>query len=208
MLRFDPQRHDAVIFDCDGTLVDTMPLHHRAWRIAFEKFGAPFDFSWELLNQRAGMSLERTVEELNRQFGCQLPPEAVAQSQREAYRQLAVEIEPIEFVVDFARRVSQHHPIAVASGSHHAVVVDALERIGLADVCRVVVGSDEVTHGKPSPDIFLLAATRLQVLPHRCLVIEDGESGLEAARHAGMDAYRVDRAGSAQLQANVRRDPE
>jgi HAD superfamily hydrolase (TIGR01509 family) len=195
MLVFDPTRHDAVIFDCDGTLVDTMPLHHAAWQIAFRRFGAPFEFTWELLNRRAGMTLERTVEELNREYRCDLPPADVAAAQREAYLRCADQIEPIEYVVAFARAVARKSPVAVASGSSRSSVEDALRRIALIDRVQTIVTGSEVTDGKPAPDIFLLAAARLSVPPHRCLVVEDGEMGLQAARRAGMDAYRVDREG-------------
>jgi HAD superfamily hydrolase (TIGR01509 family) len=195
MLLFDPQRHDAVIFDCDGTLVDTMPLHHAAWRLAFARFQAPFDFTWELFNRRAGMTLEQTVEELNDEFGCRLPPELVAAAQREAYRDAATRVEPIAHVVEFARSLANRHALAVASGSSRASVEAALRSIALLDSFRTIVTPSDVEAGKPAPDMFLLAASRLAVPPHRCLAIEDGELGLQAAHRAGMDAYRVDRDG-------------
>jgi len=200
MLTFDPARHDAVIFDCDGTLVDTMPLHHAAWQSAFERFHAPFEFTWELFMRRAGMTLERTVEELNREFQCQLPPAVVAEAEREEYRRRSDQIRPIDAVVRFARAVARHHPTAVASGNSRETVEDALTRIGLLDCIRTIVAAGDVGEGKPSPEAFLLAASRLSVIPERCLVVEDGESGLEAASRAGMDAYLVDRHGNATLR--------
>jgi HAD superfamily hydrolase (TIGR01509 family) len=195
MLVFDPSLHDAVIFDCDGTLVDTMPLHHAAWQIAFERFCAPFEFTWNLFIRRAGMTLERTVEELNREYRCNLPPTQVAAAQREAYLRCADQIEPIGYVVAFARTVAQKCPIAVASGSSRSSVEDALRHIALLDRIQTIVTGSDVTEGKPAPDIFLLAAAQLSVRPHRCLVVEDGELGLQAASRAGMDAYRVGRDG-------------
>ncbi|HEY5955926.1 MAG TPA: HAD-IA family hydrolase [Polyangiaceae bacterium] len=188
--------HDAVIFDCDGTLADTMPLHHVAWKSAFAQHGAPFEFTWELLNRRAGMSLERTVEELNIEFGCRMSPTLVADSQRAEYMKIAHDVAPIQFVVDFARDVAKTKPIAVASGSNRASVEDALRRIGLISLVQVIVTPSDVREGKPAPDMFLLAAHRLAVNPSRCLVIEDGELGLLAAARAKMDAFRVDRLGT------------
>lgn len=196
MLEFNPDSHDAVIFDCDGTLVDTMPLHHCAWRKSFETFGAPFQFTWELFTRRAGMTLEQTVEELNREFGCELPVQEVAAKQRAEYLQQCVEIAPIPHVVQFARTVAAHHPVAVASGSSRASVEDALRRVSLLDLFSTIITPADVRRGKPAPDMFLLAAERLAVPPERCLVIEDGELGLRAARQAGMDAFRVDRDGA------------
>lgn len=196
MLAFNPRQHDAVIFDCDGTLVDTMPLHHAAWRVALAEFNAPFEFTWELFNRRAGMTIERTVEELNAEFHCQLPPELVTTAQRNAYLDSASAIGPIEYVVEFARSIAQRHPMAVASGSSRASVEDALARIRLLDHFQTIVTASDVNAGKPAPDMFLLAASRMAVRPHRCLVIEDGELGILAAHRAGMDAYRVDRKGT------------
>lgn len=201
MLEFDTTRYAAAIFDCDGTLVDTMPLHHAAWRAAFDRYHAPFDFTWELFLRRAGMTLEGTVEGLNTQFQCELPPVPVADAQREEYRRLADGgVEPIEYVVQFAREVARHHPAAVASGSSRASVEHALRGIDMLGCFRTIVAAGDVPEGKPAPDAFLLAASRLSVAPERCLVLEDGELGLEAARRAGMDAYRVGRDGEIALR--------
>jgi HAD superfamily hydrolase (TIGR01509 family) len=200
MLTFDATRYDAAIFDCDGTLVDSMPIHHAAWRAAFERYRAPFDFTWDLFLRRAGMTLERTVEELNVQFACNLPPVAVSDAQREEFRHRADQIEPIEHVVRFAREVARRHPVAVASGSSLAAVEHALQRVGIRDCVRTIVSAEDVREGKPSPEGFLLAASRLSAAPERCLVLEDGAAGLEAARRAGMDAYRIGRDGEVSLE--------
>ncbi len=200
MLTFDATRYDAAIFDCDGTLVDTMPLHHKGWQAAFERFQAPFEFTWDLFVRRAGMTLERTVEELNIEFRCDLPARLVADAQREEYWRLSNQIVPIDHVVRFARDIARCHPVAVASGSARASVEHALRHIGLLDCFHAIVTASDVREGKPSPDAFLLAASRLSVAADRCLVVEDGELGLEAARRAGMDAYHVGRNGEATLR--------
>jgi beta-phosphoglucomutase-like phosphatase (HAD superfamily) len=199
MLTFDTSRYDAAIFDCDGTLVDSMPLHHAAWQAALAQFGAPFEFTWDLFLRRAGMTIEKTVEGLNAEFGCQLPPGLTAEAQREEYRRRADGIGPIEYVARFAREVASRHPVAVVSGSTRPAVEHALERTGLREHFRVIVSAEDVRAGKPSPEGFLLAAARLAVVPSRCLALEDGELGLQAARLAGMDAYRVGRDGGATL---------
>jgi beta-phosphoglucomutase-like phosphatase (HAD superfamily) len=201
MLEFDFNRYDAAIFDCDGTLVDTMPIHHEAWKEAFSLHFAPFDFPWDRFMSRAGMTLERTVAELNRELGSSLDPNAVAHAQRAAYARRQDEIRPIEFVTGFARSLLGLCPLAVASGSRREAVMHALEIAGIIDWFDVVVTATEVARGKPSPDIFLHAARCLGKTPERCLVIEDGVMGVEAAHRAGMDAFLVDRLGSAQLLA-------
>jgi HAD superfamily hydrolase (TIGR01509 family) len=200
MLNYDSTRYAAAIFDCDGTLVDTMPLHHAAWRVAFERYRAPFDFTWELFLRRAGMTLEATVEGLNLEFNCDLPPGLLADAQREEYRRRSDQIAPIEYVVQFAREVAREHPVAVASGNSRTSVEHALGLIGMLECFPTIVTASDVREGKPSPESFLLAASKMSVPPERCLVLEDGELGLEAARRAGMDAYRVGRDGQVVLR--------
>lgn len=203
MLQYEPRDYDAVIFDCDGTLVDTMPLHHDAWRSAFRRYGASFEFTWDKFVSRAGMTLEHTVVELNREFGCALDPVAVANAQRASYFSRQDQIKTIGFVTDFAKRLRGICPIAVASGSSRESVVHALEHTQILDWFDVVVTANDVARGKPEPDVFLCAATHLGVTPGRCLVIEDGLMGIEAAHRAGMDAFLVTREGESRFIAST-----
>lgn len=187
-----PERHfSGFIFDCDGTLADTMPLHFEAWRAALRAHAAPFEFTWPLFMRRAGMTQERTVEELNLEFGCALPAKAVADLQHEQFRSRIHQVRPIVEVVDYARRVAAEHPVAVASGGERQAVLHTLQLIGVAELFEVVVVAADVARGKPAPDLFLLAARRLGVPPEHCVVFEDAELGLDAARAAGMQAVLV-----------------
>ena len=199
MLRFDSKCHDAVVFDCDGTLVDSMPLHHEAWCAAFRFHHAPFEFDWNRFVSRAGMTLEETVIELNREFGCLLDPAKVSNTQRKNYAKLRDNVTPIHHVVRFAESLRGKHPMAVASGSSHESVHHALSKVGIWDWFDVVVTAADVRRGKPAPDGFLLAANRLGVPAERCLVVEDGAAGIEAARLAQMDAFLVTSDGNAEL---------
>jgi HAD superfamily hydrolase (TIGR01509 family) len=193
-MRFVPPTRDykGYIFDCDGTLVDSMPLHFRAWRTAFRQHGATFDFDWMLFVSRAGMPLEQTVEALNVQFSTQLDPKGVVEVQLATYRTLLAEVRAIEPVVEFARRVAVGAQLGVASGGQRAEVEASLRNIGIFDLFRVIVAGNEVTRGKPDPEILLRCADGMGVAPRDCLVIEDGELGIEAARRAGMDWVRVE----------------
>jgi len=180
------------IFDCDGTLVESMPLHFRAWRHALESHGASFEFSWQLFVSRAGMPLAETVVALNAQFGTALDPTTVVAAQLALYRSFLPTLTAIAPVVEFARQVATRAPVAVASGGHRAEVEASLRLIGVADLFQCVVTGDEVLRGKPDPEILLRCAEGLRVRPSECLVIEDAEFGIEAARRAGMDWVRVE----------------
>lgn len=187
-----PERpYAAFIFDCDGTLADSMPLHQKAWIRAFEVHGADIDFNWELFMRRAGMTLERTVEELSVEFGIPLDPLRVAEDQRRAYEELMEGIQPIAPVVEFARRASESGPVSVASGGDLGVVLRTLQKIGVHELFPVVVTSAEVERGKPFPDLFLLAAERMGVPPQDCCVFEDSDLGILAATRAGMGSVLV-----------------
>lgn len=192
-MRFRPPERpfSGCIFDCDGTLADTMPLHFEAWRAALRAHAAPFEFTWPLFMKRAGMTQERTVEELNLEFGTALPARTVAELQHAEFRARIHQIGPIPEVVDYARQAALRHPVAVASGGERHAVLETLERIGVAELFRVVVVAADVARGKPAPDLFLLAAERLGVPPEQCVVFEDAELGLEAARAAGMHPVLV-----------------
>ena len=181
------------IFDCDGTLADSMPLYHRAWQRALTAHGARFEFSWEIFVSRAGMSTALTIEALNVEFGTTLEAPSIEQYQHAEFLKLIDEVQPIHAVVDVARRYAGKIPMSVASGGARPLVERTLELIGVSDLFPVVVVAADVPRGKPEPDIFLLAAERMGVPPAHCLVFEDGEPGLVAARRAGMQALYVDR---------------
>jgi beta-phosphoglucomutase-like phosphatase (HAD superfamily) len=187
-------QYGAFIFDCDGTLADTMPVHHTAWIHALRKHGATFDFNWDLFMSRAGKTIELTVAELNEQFGLELDPARVAADQRAHFDRLAAGILAFDSVVAFARdRASSGFPVSVASGGDAPTVRRTLCTIGVSDLFPVVVTAEDVLHGKPAPDLFLLAAERMGVPAAQCLVFEDGLLGIEAAERAGMGAVLVRR---------------
>ena len=171
-----------------------MPLHQKAWIRALTEHGAAIDFSWELFMSRAGKAIELTVEELNAEFGLTLDPVLVAAAQRAEYDTLAVGVKPLQEVVDYARaRARAGCPVSVASGGDAQTVRRTLHTIGVSDLFSVVVTVEEVEHGKPAPDLFLLAAQRMNVAPRDCLVFEDSLLGITAAQRAGMGAVLVSR---------------
>jgi HAD superfamily hydrolase (TIGR01509 family) len=183
---------DAFIFDCDGTLADSMPLYHRAWRTALARSGATFDFSWDLFVSRAGMTTMLTVEGLNSQFGTRLDAATIESHQHAEYALLVDEVKPIDAVVKLAREYAGRLPMSVASGGTRVLVERTLAVLGIRELFDHVLVASDVPRGKPEPDLFLLAAKKMGVAPERCLVFEDGEPGIVAAHRAGMQVVRVE----------------
>lgn len=179
----------ALIFDCDGTLVDTMPLHWEAWHAAFAAAGVICPQSF--LDATAGMPAPNIIELFNEKFGHDLDVTAVtAEKDRNAAEKLKT-VGPIDFVVELVYRYHGKLPMAVASGGRRAGVETSLRAIGLLDYFDAVLTASDPITPKPAPDIFLAAAERLGVAPEVCEVFEDGDMGLVGAREAGMVATDV-----------------
>ncbi len=179
------------IFDLDGTLVDTMPLHYYAWDEAMRRAGMPGTLSEDLFYSFGGVPTLRVAELLATHYGLNIDPWKVFHEKEVLFSARTHEAALIEPVVAFARRVAATHPVAIASGGPRDIVRRTLELKGLAALFPVVVSADDVVHGKPAPDMFLLAAKKIAVEPTHCLVFEDAEPGMRAAEAAGMKWVRV-----------------
>jgi HAD superfamily hydrolase (TIGR01509 family) len=185
------KRYAGYIFDCDGTLANSMPAHYRAWAAIVEKHGG--QIPEELFYELGGWPSGKMVEHLNELFGTSLDPKAVADEKEQYYVEHISTIQPIAEVVSFAREVSVFAKVSVASGGVLAVVSKTIAAIGVTDLFSVIVTSEQVHRGKPFPDMFLEAARRMGVTPGDCLVLEDSPAGFEAAEAAGMDYVPVGR---------------
>jgi beta-phosphoglucomutase-like phosphatase (HAD superfamily) len=174
------------IFDLDGTLVDTMPLHYAAWEEALRKAGLEGRLDENLFYDFGGMPSRKVAVLLGRHHGIEVDPEKVYRDKEVIFMGSLAKLALIEPVVEFARRVAKTHPVAVASGGTRDVVTNTLRITGLAPLFPVVVTMDDVEHGKPAPDMFLLAAKLMGVEPARCMVFEDGKPGIQAAEAAHM----------------------
>lgn len=183
----------AYIFDCDGTLVDTMPLHYLAWVESLALNGAPFDFTEEIFYAYAGVREQDVVTILNQQHGTTVDPDHVAHRKMEIFHRTIPQVRPVKPVADLARSTHGKLPMAVASGSEEPTVRACLDSTGLLHLFDTIVTPKDVKRGKPAPDMFLLAAERMGIDPADCLVFEDGHSGLEAAKAAGMQAVFIPR---------------
>jgi len=179
----------GLIFDCDGTLADTMPAHTEAWCETFAAFG--FQCPDGFIDQVKGMSAVKIVEEFNRRYHQRIDAVRFAAEKNRRARNKLHGARPIAPVVAIARTYHGRLPMAVASGGTRENVLLTLAAIGLQDHFVTVLTADDPVRPKPSPDIFLEAARRLHVDPGCCQVFEDGDAGLEAARNAGMLATDV-----------------
>ena len=179
------------IFDLDGTLVDTMPLHYKAWDQAMRKVGLQAPLDEELFYSLGGVPTKRVAELIAKHYGLTIDVLAVFHHKESLFSELAKDAKLIEPVVEFARRMALTHPVSVASGGPRDIVRRSLELAGLGPLFKVVITPEDVEHGKPAPDMFLLAAKRMGVPPQQCLVFEDAEPGMRAAEAAGMKWVRV-----------------
>jgi beta-phosphoglucomutase family hydrolase len=179
----------GLIFDCDGTLVDTMPLHWRAWQkiSARHKLHFPEDRFYAL----GGVPSRDIAKILAQEQGIALDNLAVAKEKEVEYLALIEQIEPIHSIVAIAR---EHHgkiPMAVATGGSRKVIEQVLTRLGIRHLFDALVTNEDVANQKPAPDIFLEAARRIGVEPKFCRAYEDTDLGMQAIRAAGMEAVDV-----------------
>ncbi len=182
---------DAVVFDCDGTLVDSMPAHFEAWCEALALHGAGGIFKEDVFFAMGGRPTMDIVVELNDEYNLKLDPVAVAFAKREAFLKRLNLVTLIEEVSAFAESLRGKVPMAIATGGSRMVIEKTLKIVGVSDWFDEVVTADDVAEGKPSPEIFLKAASLLGVDPTRCLALEDAPSGILAAQRAGMQVIAI-----------------
>lgn len=188
---FPTSGFDAVIFDCDGTLVDSMPAHFEAWCEALAIYGAGGIFKEDVFLAMGGRPTRDIVVEINDEYDLHLDPEAVALAKREAFLKRLHTVTLIDEVAAFAESLRGKVPMAVASGGTRMVIEKTLHVVGISDWFDEVVTADDVAEGKPAPDVFLAAARLLGVMPSKCLVLEDAPAGILAAQRAGMQVLAV-----------------
>lgn len=179
----------ALIFDCDGTLADTMPLHWRAWRQVTARHGV--HFTEERFYALGGVPSRHILTMLRDEQGLGIDPIAVAKEKENAYMELLHHVGPIHQVVTVAQENHGRLPMAVASGGTSHVINSVLVHLGIRELFGAVVTSEDVVHQKPAPDIFLEAARRLGADPKFCRAYEDTDLGMQAIRAAGMEAIDV-----------------
>ena len=181
----------GLIFDCDGTLADTMPLHWRAWQAVLQRH--PFRFTEERFYSLGGIPSRDILGRLSSEQGIPIDSLAVSREKESEYLPLIAQVEPVNVVVGIAREHHGNRPLAVASGGLRRTIEQVLNHLGIRHLFQAVVTSEDVQRQKPAPDIFLEAARRIGVPPRFCRAYEDTDLGLEAIRAAGMEAVDVRR---------------
>jgi len=182
------------IFDLDGTLIDSMPLHYRAWDTALHRFGLDVPLDEDMFYGLGGVPTRQVAEILGAHYGLKLDPDRVMTVKEDMYLKDMEAVKIIEPVADIARRASREgYPVAIVTGGTPDVALPALAAAGLKALFPIVITPLDVPagRGKPQPDMFLLAAQRMGVAPESCLVFEDAEPGLAGARAAGMQVVHV-----------------
>ena len=184
-----PPHIKGLVFDCDGTLANTMPLHWRAWQAITNKYKLKFPEA--RFYSLGGVPSRDILQMLAAEQGVTLDHIAAAHEKENEYLPMMAYVEPIYAVVEIAQQNHGRIPMAVASGGTQPVIIQVLEHLKIRHLFAAVVTSEMVKHQKPAPDIFLEAARRIGVDPQSCRAYEDTDLGLQAIRSAGMEAVDV-----------------
>ena len=190
-LKLPEQTFKAHLYDCDGTLADTMAPHVEAWVEELKSHGVMIE--GKLIYELAGMPATTTVEVINERFGSKLDPKQIAQLKEDRFhREYLNRIKPIPEVVALLKKsYAEGIKIGVVSGGRKRIVEETLKILGIREMVAVVICAEDVNRGKPDPEPFLIAAERLNVDPSDCLVFEDADLGIQSAENAKMKWVRV-----------------
>jgi HAD superfamily hydrolase (TIGR01509 family) len=172
----------AILFDCDGTLVDTMPIHREIWHQLFLRYDFVITDEWweEWANLPLLPMVLHAIPDATPDLAVQLNLESIGM-----YNDMLHKIEPLEHVIEVARQYHGRLPMAVVTGGYRDIVVPSLDEAKITHLFDYIVTADDVTHSKPAPDLYTLAMQKLGVEPESCLVYEDSEIGMTSARGAG-----------------------
>lgn len=185
----------ALIFDLDGTLADTMPVHFWAYKNILVDHG--INFTPELFATLAGIPAVETIEKLNKLFGTNMNAEEIGHFKENEYEKIMHKMKPISSVVELAKKYHGKMPMAVGTGGYNRLAWKTMRILGLDKYFDILVSSNEIKHAKPHPETFLKCAELMGVEPPVCEVFEDSLLGIQAADSAGMmstlvtDYYKV-----------------
>ena len=180
----------AYLFDCDGTIVDSMPLHFVAWGKALSEWSCTFSedqfYAW------GGRPVDEIIRALNKAQGLHMPVDELMQRKEAYYRDMLHDLQGVPEVLEHIERSYGVIPFAVVSGSPRESVEASLDVLGIRDRFEVLVCAGEYAKGKPNPEPFQKAASLLGIHPEDCLVFEDADPGIAAAEAAGMQWVKIE----------------
>jgi HAD superfamily hydrolase (TIGR01509 family) len=188
-LELPPGVFKAYLFDCDGTVADSMPLHYVAWSRALSEWDC--EFSEKLFYAWGGMPVAEIISTLNEERGLHMPVESVARRKEELYFEILPQLKAVPEVLEHIEANYGRIPFAVVSGSTKDSVTASLQALKLLDKFETLVCAGDYRRSKPDPEPFLVAAARLGVAPEHCLVFEDTDMGIQAATAAGMASVKI-----------------
>lgn len=174
----------ALIFDLDGTIADTMPVHFMAYKSILREYG--IDFTPEIFATLAGIPAVGTIRKLNEMYGTTMDPEDIGHFKEREYEKIMHKMKPVAPVVQLVKQYHGKMPMAVGTGGYRRLAWKSLEILGLKDYFEILVASEDVELPKPHPETFLKCAQLMGVDPVHCQVFEDGALGIQAAEAAGM----------------------
>ncbi len=174
----------ALIFDLDGTLSDSLPVHIRTWNIVGEKYG--FDFDPQIIYEMTGRPTIEFAERIVKQYKLTESPEILVKLKQESFWKFAHLLEPVNEVVSIVKAFYGKLPMAVGTGASRKSAEVQLKELNLTEYFGAIVSADDVTQHKPEPETFLKCAELLGIAPQFCQVFEDGDLGIAAAEKAGM----------------------
>lgn len=185
----DLSQYQGIVFDMDGTLIDSMGAHMRAWQQACEAFNIPFDHDY--MHGLGGVPTRKTAEILNEKYQLNHDPHAVANSKRDFWVAMGESPSIIQETFEVLTHYQGQLKMGIGTGAERPHAEKMLQDTGLINLIETLVTATDVQFGKPHPETFLTVASNMGVAPEHCVVFEDTQIGFEAATRAGMDCILV-----------------
>ncbi len=188
--QYNLDEYSALLFDLDGTLINSMPLHNKAWKDAFAANGVTI--TEEFLQETAGMKSVRIVEIVNERFNIELDPKAVARQKRNQYLSTLHKVEVVAPLLEILKKYKDKKPMGIITASSHEVVDQLLPKLGIEHYFQSIICADDTQLGKDTTEPYSLASEQLGTQMKECIFFDDGDVGLKGARLSGMDVVHVD----------------
>ena len=174
----------ALIFDLDGTLSNSLPVHMATWNKVGETYG--FKFDPQIMLEMTGRATIEFARHIVAYYGLSVDPEEIVKLKQKSFRDSAQLLEPVDEIITIVKEYYGKLPMAVGTGASRKSTEVQLNELGIARYFDVIVTADDVIRHKPNPDTFLKCAELMGVATEKCQVFEDGVLGIEAAKKAGM----------------------